>query len=87
MASVRCCSIVTSITVAIFGGCAKLHSSALHEPAVQNTTGKQKLFTAYFLYMSRYVHVAVQSYVLHVEAFNPSLKKLFWQFGLWITKE
>uniref|UniRef100_A0A671VM71 RNA helicase n=1 Tax=Sparus aurata TaxID=8175 RepID=A0A671VM71_SPAAU len=32
MASVRCCSMVTPITVAIFGGCAKLPSSALQEP-------------------------------------------------------
>lgn len=31
MASVRCCSMVTPITVAIFGGCAKLPSSALQE--------------------------------------------------------
>ncbi|XP_047426501.1 3'-5' RNA helicase YTHDC2 isoform X2 [Mugil cephalus] len=38
MASVRCCSLVTSITIAIFGGCAKLPSSTLHEPAVQNST-------------------------------------------------
>uniref|UniRef100_A0A8D0D5T4 RNA helicase n=1 Tax=Sander lucioperca TaxID=283035 RepID=A0A8D0D5T4_SANLU len=35
MASVRCCSLTTPITVAIFGGCAKLPSSALQEPAVQ----------------------------------------------------
>ncbi|XP_026195327.1 3'-5' RNA helicase YTHDC2 isoform X3 [Anabas testudineus] len=33
MASVRCCSLVTAITVAIFGGCDKQHS-ALPEPAV-----------------------------------------------------
>uniref|UniRef100_A0A669DMK3 RNA helicase n=1 Tax=Oreochromis niloticus TaxID=8128 RepID=A0A669DMK3_ORENI len=32
MVTVRCCTLVTSITVAIFGGCARLHSSALHEP-------------------------------------------------------
>ncbi|XP_070706567.1 3'-5' RNA helicase YTHDC2 isoform X2 [Pempheris klunzingeri] len=38
MASVRCCSIVTPITVAIFGGCAKLPSSALQEPDVQKAT-------------------------------------------------
>uniref|UniRef100_A0A671VQR6 RNA helicase n=1 Tax=Sparus aurata TaxID=8175 RepID=A0A671VQR6_SPAAU len=38
MASVRCCSMVTPITVAIFGGCAKLPSSALQEPAVQKVT-------------------------------------------------
>ncbi|XP_034751396.1 3'-5' RNA helicase YTHDC2 isoform X2 [Etheostoma cragini] len=38
MASVRCCSLTTPITVAIFGGCAKLPSSALQEPAVQRTT-------------------------------------------------
>ncbi|KAI3362257.1 hypothetical protein L3Q82_012222, partial [Scortum barcoo] len=38
MASVRCCSMVTPITVAIFGGCAKLPSSALQEPALQKAT-------------------------------------------------
>uniref|UniRef100_A0A8C9ZID2 RNA helicase n=1 Tax=Sander lucioperca TaxID=283035 RepID=A0A8C9ZID2_SANLU len=38
MASVRCCSLTTPITVAIFGGCAKLPSSALQEPAVQRGT-------------------------------------------------
>lgn len=38
MASVRCCSLVTPITVAIFGGCAKLPSSALQEPARQKAT-------------------------------------------------
>ncbi|XP_072227665.1 3'-5' RNA helicase YTHDC2 isoform X2 [Leuresthes tenuis] len=37
MASVRCCSLVTSITIAIFGGCAKLPCSALHEAAAQRT--------------------------------------------------
>uniref|UniRef100_A0AAX7VNT3 RNA helicase n=1 Tax=Astatotilapia calliptera TaxID=8154 RepID=A0AAX7VNT3_ASTCA len=37
MVTVRCCTLVTSITVAIFGGCSRLHSSALHEPAVQKT--------------------------------------------------
>ncbi|XP_042365751.1 3'-5' RNA helicase YTHDC2 isoform X2 [Plectropomus leopardus] len=36
MASVRCCSLVTPITVAIFAGCAKLPSPALQEPAVHN---------------------------------------------------
>uniref|UniRef100_A0AAQ5ZBL0 RNA helicase n=1 Tax=Amphiprion ocellaris TaxID=80972 RepID=A0AAQ5ZBL0_AMPOC len=41
MAHVRCCSIVTAITVAIFGGSAKLPSSALHEPASQRAAGKQ----------------------------------------------
>uniref|UniRef100_A0A3B4VGQ8 RNA helicase n=1 Tax=Seriola dumerili TaxID=41447 RepID=A0A3B4VGQ8_SERDU len=40
MASVRCCSMVTPITVAMFGGCAKLPSSALQEPAAQRATGK-----------------------------------------------
>ncbi|KAF3848628.1 hypothetical protein F7725_015125 [Dissostichus mawsoni] len=35
MASVRCCSMVTPITVAIFGGCAKLPSSALQEPSAR----------------------------------------------------
>ncbi|KAJ8287216.1 hypothetical protein GJAV_G00048990 [Gymnothorax javanicus] len=35
VASVRCCSSVTPVTVAIFGGCAKLPSSALQEPAGQ----------------------------------------------------
>ncbi|XP_028456578.1 3'-5' RNA helicase YTHDC2 isoform X2 [Perca flavescens] len=38
MASVRCCSLTTPVTVAIFGGCAKLPSSALQEPAVQRAT-------------------------------------------------
>ncbi|KAL6097396.1 ythdc2 [Pungitius sinensis] len=41
MASVRCCSVLTAITVAIFGGCAKLPSSALQEPAAQKTTDGQ----------------------------------------------
>ena len=35
IASVRCCSTVTPLTVGIFGGCAKLPSSALQEPTVQ----------------------------------------------------
>ncbi|XP_008421313.1 probable ATP-dependent RNA helicase YTHDC2 isoform X2 [Poecilia reticulata] len=35
MASVRCCSVVTSITVAMFGGGTKLLSSTLHESAIQ----------------------------------------------------
>ncbi|KAM9306788.1 3'-5' RNA helicase YTHDC2 isoform 2-T2 [Pholidichthys leucotaenia] len=35
VASVRCCSVVTAITVAIFGGHTKQPSSAQHEPAVQ----------------------------------------------------
>ncbi|XP_034047713.1 3'-5' RNA helicase YTHDC2 [Thalassophryne amazonica] len=34
-ASVRCCTMVTPIVVAIFAGCAKLPSSALQEPVVQ----------------------------------------------------
>uniref|UniRef100_A0A672JV49 RNA helicase n=2 Tax=Sinocyclocheilus grahami TaxID=75366 RepID=A0A672JV49_SINGR len=34
IASVRCCSVVTPLTVAIFAGSAKLPSSALQEPAV-----------------------------------------------------
>ncbi|XP_074473095.1 3'-5' RNA helicase YTHDC2 isoform X3 [Sebastes fasciatus] len=38
MASVRCCSMTTPIVVAIFGGCAKLPSSALQEPAVQKAS-------------------------------------------------
>ncbi|XP_067339375.1 3'-5' RNA helicase YTHDC2 isoform X2 [Channa argus] len=38
MANVRCCSLVTAITVAIFGACAKQHSTALLEPAVQKET-------------------------------------------------
>lgn len=33
MASVRCCSVVTPVTIAVFGGCAKLPSSAQHEAA------------------------------------------------------
>lgn len=44
MVTVRCCTLVTSITVAIFGGCSRLHSSALHEPAVQKTNGKQVIY-------------------------------------------
>ncbi|KAM3874374.1 LOW QUALITY PROTEIN: 3'-5' RNA helicase YTHDC2-like [Diretmus argenteus] len=36
--SVRCCSVVTPITVALFGGCAKLPSSALQEPVLQTGT-------------------------------------------------
>ncbi|XP_036384365.1 3'-5' RNA helicase YTHDC2 [Megalops cyprinoides] len=35
IASVRCCSAVTPFAVAVFGGCAKLPSTALQEPAVQ----------------------------------------------------
>ncbi|XP_014870965.1 probable ATP-dependent RNA helicase YTHDC2 isoform X1 [Poecilia latipinna] len=35
MASVRCCSVVTSITVAMFGGGTKLLSSTLHESTIQ----------------------------------------------------
>nr|XP_046173076.1 3'-5' RNA helicase YTHDC2 isoform X1 [Oncorhynchus gorbuscha] len=35
IASIRCCSVVSPITIAIFGGCAKLPSTALQEPAVQ----------------------------------------------------
>lgn len=32
IASVRCCTAVTPVTVAVFGGCAKLPSMALQEP-------------------------------------------------------
>uniref|UniRef100_A0A3P9P8H0 RNA helicase n=1 Tax=Poecilia reticulata TaxID=8081 RepID=A0A3P9P8H0_POERE len=39
MASVRCCSVVTSITVAMFGGGTKLLSSTLHESAIQKRYG------------------------------------------------
>uniref|UniRef100_A0A3B5AQ11 RNA helicase n=1 Tax=Stegastes partitus TaxID=144197 RepID=A0A3B5AQ11_9TELE len=42
MAHVRCCSMVTPLTVAIFGGSAKLPSSALHEPASQRDTESQQ---------------------------------------------
>ncbi|XP_030640259.1 3'-5' RNA helicase YTHDC2 [Chanos chanos] len=35
IASVRCCSVVTPLTVAVFAGCAKLPSSAFQEPTVQ----------------------------------------------------
>ncbi|XP_064165023.1 3'-5' RNA helicase YTHDC2 [Anguilla rostrata] len=35
IASIRCCSSVTPFTVAVFGGCAKLPSTALQEPAIQ----------------------------------------------------
>uniref|UniRef100_A0A4W6F8V8 RNA helicase n=1 Tax=Lates calcarifer TaxID=8187 RepID=A0A4W6F8V8_LATCA len=41
MASVRCCSMVTPITVAIFGGCARLSTSALQEPILQKETGEE----------------------------------------------
>ncbi|XP_061118444.1 3'-5' RNA helicase YTHDC2 [Conger conger] len=34
IASVRCCSSVTPFSVAVFGGCAKLPSTALQEPAM-----------------------------------------------------
>ncbi|KAM4527615.1 3'-5' RNA helicase YTHDC2 isoform 2-T3 [Odontesthes bonariensis] len=37
MASVRCCSLVTPITIAIFGGSAKLPCSVLQEAAAQRT--------------------------------------------------
>ncbi|CAK6975730.1 '-5' RNA helicase YTHDC2 [Scomber scombrus] len=43
MASVRCCSMVTPITVSIFGGCAKLPSSALQEPAPQKDSPLDEL--------------------------------------------
>ncbi|XP_015222321.2 3'-5' RNA helicase YTHDC2 isoform X1 [Lepisosteus oculatus] len=39
IASIRCCTVVTSPTVAIFGGCAKLPSTALQEPSMQNADG------------------------------------------------
>ncbi|KAL0965522.1 hypothetical protein UPYG_G00282400 [Umbra pygmaea] len=35
IASIRCCSVVSPITVAVFGGCAKLPSTAVQEPALQ----------------------------------------------------
>ncbi|KAJ8395601.1 hypothetical protein AAFF_G00030820 [Aldrovandia affinis] len=35
VASIRCCSTVTAFSVAVFGGCAKLPSTALQEPAIQ----------------------------------------------------
>ncbi|KAM7393407.1 hypothetical protein PAMA_008186 [Pampus argenteus] len=35
IASVRCCSLVTPVTVAIFGGCSKPSSCALQQPAAQ----------------------------------------------------
>ncbi|XP_036436605.1 3'-5' RNA helicase YTHDC2 [Colossoma macropomum] len=34
IASVRCCTVVTPLTVAVFGGCAKLPSTAFQEPAM-----------------------------------------------------
>uniref|UniRef100_A0A3B3HYC5 RNA helicase n=1 Tax=Oryzias latipes TaxID=8090 RepID=A0A3B3HYC5_ORYLA len=37
MASVRCCSLVTSVTVAIFGGCARLPCSASYDNAALKT--------------------------------------------------
>ncbi|CAJ1070962.1 '-5' RNA helicase YTHDC2 isoform X2 [Xyrichtys novacula] len=39
VASVRCCSVVTPITVAIFGGCARLPDSAPQEPARDRDAG------------------------------------------------
>ncbi|XP_039614869.1 3'-5' RNA helicase YTHDC2 [Polypterus senegalus] len=39
IASIRCCSVVTPFTVAIFGGTAKLPSTALQEPIVQRVDG------------------------------------------------
>uniref|UniRef100_A0A8D3AHL2 RNA helicase n=1 Tax=Scophthalmus maximus TaxID=52904 RepID=A0A8D3AHL2_SCOMX len=43
MASVRCCSLVTPIAVAIFGGCAMLPSSALQEHVVPRATGNRNI--------------------------------------------
>ncbi|XP_051785828.1 3'-5' RNA helicase YTHDC2 [Erpetoichthys calabaricus] len=39
IASIRCCSVVTPFTMAIFGGTAKLPSTALQEPIVQRVDG------------------------------------------------
>ncbi|KAL4604831.1 putative ATP-dependent RNA helicase YTHDC2 [Arapaima gigas] len=39
IASVQCCSVVTPVTVAVFGGCAKMPSTALQKPAVQKADG------------------------------------------------
>ncbi|XP_058878708.1 3'-5' RNA helicase YTHDC2-like [Acipenser ruthenus] len=39
IASIRCCSVVTPFTVAIFGGSAKLPSTALQEPSMQRVDG------------------------------------------------
>uniref|UniRef100_A0A3Q3H1U4 RNA helicase n=1 Tax=Labrus bergylta TaxID=56723 RepID=A0A3Q3H1U4_9LABR len=39
VASVRCCSVVTPITVAIFGGCSRLPDSAFQDPAGHRDTG------------------------------------------------
>nr|XP_020515374.1 3'-5' RNA helicase YTHDC2 [Labrus bergylta] len=38
VASVRCCSVVTPITVAIFGGCSRLPDSAFQDPAGHRDT-------------------------------------------------
>uniref|UniRef100_A0AAY4BH52 RNA helicase n=1 Tax=Denticeps clupeoides TaxID=299321 RepID=A0AAY4BH52_9TELE len=35
IASIRCCSVVTPLTVGVFGGCARLPVSAVQEPVVQ----------------------------------------------------
>ena len=35
IASIRCCSVVSAVTVSIFGGCAKLPSTALQGPTEQ----------------------------------------------------
>lgn len=40
MASVRCCSVVTPITVALFGGCAKLPTPMLQDTTAARGAGK-----------------------------------------------
>lgn len=41
MVIIRCCSLVTPITAAMFAGCAKLPFPALDKPAEQKATGKE----------------------------------------------
>ncbi|KTF88379.1 hypothetical protein cypCar_00021348 [Cyprinus carpio] len=50
IASVRCCSVVTPLTVAIFAGSAKLPSSALQEPATaEHVFGLRQRWQSLFL--------------------------------------
>lgn len=45
MVIIRCCSLVTPITAAIFAGCAKLPFPALQDAAEQRSAGKPELRT------------------------------------------
>lgn len=46
MVIIRCCSLVTPITAAIFAGCAKLPFPALENPAEHRATGKSVAVTS-----------------------------------------